>query len=76
MTVKDERLLVGGLGKEWTSTKGVVENLNPQWIKSIGPQGDVRHIDWHVYYNQLREKTGTSAPGLSEMALRTLNNHI
>ena len=63
MTVKEERLIVGGLGKEWTSTTGVVENLDPQWIKSIGPQGDVRHIDWHINYDLLRKKTGASAPG-------------
>ena len=63
-TVKNERLLVGGLGKEWTTTTGVVQNLDPQWIKSIGPQGDIQHIDWHKNYNAMREKTGTSAPGM------------
>ncbi|KAH9490038.1 Soluble calcium-activated nucleotidase 1 [Bulinus truncatus] len=62
-TVKDQRLFVGGLGKEWTTEKGDVVNLNPQWVKSVGPAGDVQHLDWHEKYNALREKTGTQLPG-------------
>ncbi|CAL1533529.1 unnamed protein product [Lymnaea stagnalis] len=62
-TVKNQRLFVGGLGKEWTTEKGEVLNLNPQWVKSIGPDGDVEHLDWHDKYNALRQKTGTLLPG-------------
>ncbi|XP_005098146.1 soluble calcium-activated nucleotidase 1 [Aplysia californica] len=62
-TVKDHRLYVGGLGKEWTTGTGEVVNLNPQWVKSIGRDGDVKHLDWHERYNALREKTGMLLPG-------------
>ncbi|GFN81946.1 soluble calcium-activated nucleotidase 1 [Plakobranchus ocellatus] len=62
-TVKDKRLYVGGLGKEWTTEKGELVNLNPQWVKSIGPGGDVIHIDWHEKYNALRAKIGMLSPG-------------
>ncbi|KAK3583009.1 hypothetical protein CHS0354_005650 [Potamilus streckersoni] len=62
-TVKDERLFVGGIGKEWTSINGEVINQNPQWVKSIGPVGDVTHLDWHKEYNAMRDKTGTNLPG-------------
>lgn len=62
-TVKDGRMYVGGLGKEWTTTDGEVVNLNPQWVKSIGPSGDVQHHDWSSNYNALRKKTGTYLPG-------------
>lgn len=62
-TVKDEALWVGGLGKEWTTTKGVVQNLNPQWTKSIGHTGDVVHHNWVNNYNALRKKGGFEAPG-------------
>ncbi|BFZ17677.1 hypothetical protein BsWGS_20716 [Bradybaena similaris] len=62
-TVKDQRLYVGGLGKEWTTETGEVLNLNPQWVKSIGPKGDVVHIDWHEKYNALRTKAGMLLPG-------------
>lgn len=62
--VKDENLYVGSLGKEWTSTTGVVKNLNPQWIKVINKDGAVKHIDWHENYNALRKKTRTMLPGM------------
>ena len=57
-------MYVGGLGKEWTTTEGEVVNLNPQWVKSIGPDGDVQHHDWSANYNALRRQTGTYLPGM------------
>ncbi|KAK7113600.1 hypothetical protein V1264_012859 [Littorina saxatilis] len=62
-TVKDQRLYVGGLGKEWTTTGGKVVNLNPQWVKAISASGEVEHIDWHENYNALRKVTGMQLPG-------------
>lgn len=61
--MKDGRLYIGGLGKEWTTTDGIVQNTNPQWVKSIGPDGDVQHHDWKGNYNALRAKTGMNLPG-------------
>ncbi|KAI0239732.1 Soluble calcium-activated nucleotidase 1 [Lamellibrachia satsuma] len=63
MAVKDDALWVGGLGKEWTTTMGVVQNLNPQWVKSIGHRGDVLHHSWVERYNALRTKGGYELPG-------------
>lgn len=62
-TVKNGRLYVGGLGKEWTSAEGKVVNTNPQWVKSIGPRGEVEHIDWKHVYNKIRQISGYSYPG-------------
>ncbi|KAJ8317874.1 hypothetical protein KUTeg_002965 [Tegillarca granosa] len=62
-TVKGGRLYVGGLGKEWTTVDGEVQNYNPQWIKSIGPHGDVKHLNWHNFYDEMRVKTGNVFPG-------------
>lgn len=62
-TVKDGRLYVGGLGKEWTTGDGVVQNTNPQWVKSIGPNGDVMHHDWKENYNALRARLKMNLPG-------------
>lgn len=36
MVVKDQKLYVGGLGKEWTTATGVFVNNNPQWVKVVG----------------------------------------
>ena len=63
MTVKDKALWIGGLGKEWTTIQGVVQNLNPQFVKSIGYHGDVMHVDWHENYDALRKVGGFLPPG-------------
>ncbi|PFX19766.1 soluble calcium-activated nucleotidase 1-like [Stylophora pistillata] len=63
MAVKGKTLYIGGLGKEWTTTEGVFQNHNPQWVKSIGPNGDVVHHDWVSRYEGLRGALGIQFPG-------------
>ena len=63
MTIKDNCLWVGGLGKEWTTTSGVMQNLHPQWVKTVGQVGDVQHHDWVEKYNALRKKGNFESPG-------------
>lgn len=41
-TVKDNYLYVGGLGKEWTTSRGDILNHNPMFVKRISPTGQVR----------------------------------
>ncbi|OWF50904.1 soluble calcium-activated nucleotidase 1-like [Mizuhopecten yessoensis] len=62
-TVRNGKLYVGGLGKEWTTQTGEVVNLNPQWVMSISATGQITHHDWHTYYNAMRKATGHSLPG-------------
>ena len=63
MTVKDQHLYVGGLGKEWTTTTGDVINFNPMFVKKISMKGHVEHLDWHDHYIKLRSKVGIEFPG-------------
>ena len=63
MAVKGKTLYVGGLGKEWTTTEGVFQNHNPQWVKSIGVNGDVAHHNWVPRYNAMRAALGIEPPG-------------
>lgn len=63
MAIKGKTLYIGGLGKEWTTTEGVFENHNPQWVKSIGPNGDVAHHDWVSRYEAVRSALGIQYPG-------------
>lgn len=63
MTVKEQKLFVGGLGKEWTTSKGVLVNHNPQWIKVVGHVGDVSHLDWKENYNKIRALGNYNYPG-------------
>ena len=62
-TVKDNHLYVGGLGKEWTTSEGVVLNFNPMWVKRISITGEVENIDWHDYYVKMRSSAGIEFPG-------------
>jgi len=62
-TVKDGKLYVGGLGKEWTNQEGVVISHDPQYIKTIDPTGYIEHVSWVSVYESLREATGTRNPG-------------
>lgn len=62
-TVKDDTLIVGGLGKEWTTAQGELVNHNPQWVKTISTRGFVEHHDWTRNYEKLREAIGIFFPG-------------
>ena len=61
--MKDQRLYVGGLGKEWTTAAGQVLNDHPEWVKVVGHRGDVQHQNWVSRYNALRSAAGIQPPG-------------
>ncbi|KRZ56839.1 Soluble calcium-activated nucleotidase 1, partial [Trichinella nativa] len=63
MTVKNDMLYVGGIGKEWTSVGGEYINDNPMWIKIIDSESRVRHIFWKDEYIKLRAAVGIEYPG-------------
>lgn len=62
-TVKDETLIVGGLGKEWTTSTGELVNHNPQWVKTITTRGHVEHHDWTRNYEKARKAVDIEFPG-------------
>ncbi|KFM65553.1 Soluble calcium-activated nucleotidase 1, partial [Stegodyphus mimosarum] len=62
-TVKNQLLYVGGLGKEWTSSKGKLVNFNPQWVKVVTPIGQVEHKDWRQNYLAVRRVAKIEFPG-------------
>ncbi|XP_003741943.1 soluble calcium-activated nucleotidase 1 [Galendromus occidentalis] len=62
-TVKDGLLYVGGLGKEWTNSKGAVLSFDPQWIKVVTPGGRVVHRDWRDNYLKLCSAANIEPPG-------------
>jgi len=63
MTVRNQLLYVGGLGKEWTTTAGEFMNNHPMYIKVISPSGEVQHVDWTENYKHLRAAVGIKWPG-------------
>lgn len=63
MTVKDNRLIIGGLGKEWTTGAGEFVNDYPMWIKIVSHIGQVEHVDWYDNYKAVRAVLGIDFPG-------------
>nr|CAD7260222.1 unnamed protein product [Timema shepardi] len=61
--VKQQKLYVGGLGKEWTNHEGDTLNLHPLWVKTITATGEVNHLNWHDNYLSLRSAIGIEFPG-------------
>lgn len=61
--VKDNVLHIGGLGKEWTTSTGELQNHDPMWIKKIHPTGQISHHDWKTNYEKLRRSVGIEFPG-------------
>ncbi|CAL8142829.1 unnamed protein product [Orchesella dallaii] len=61
--VKGDHLWIGGLGKEWTTSSGELVNHNPQFVKSISPNGEVRHHDWKLRYQKLAKALDIVFPG-------------
>lgn len=62
-TVKDHVLYVGSMGKEWTTSHGDYQNENPMWVKAISTTGEVKHLNWSLYYKLLREQMSITWPG-------------
>uniref|UniRef100_A0A336MT34 Apyrase n=1 Tax=Culicoides sonorensis TaxID=179676 RepID=A0A336MT34_CULSO len=62
-TVKDEHLIVGSMGKEWTSSTGEFLSYDPMYIKRVSITGEVQHINWTNQYKALRKVTGIDFPG-------------
>ena len=62
-TVKGDKLIVGGLGKEWTTQTGDIVNHDPMWVKEISCDGGVRHLDWRAHYLAVRASVGITWPG-------------
>jgi len=62
-TVKGNKMMVGGLGKEWTTSQGEVINHDPMWVKEISVDGAVKHVDWRERYIMVRQAAGITWPG-------------
>ena len=52
-SVKDGKLYIGGMGKEWTDQQGNFINNNPLWVKTIESSGAIGHYDW---YHEVRKQ--------------------
>ncbi|KAK5640785.1 hypothetical protein RI129_009332 [Pyrocoelia pectoralis] len=65
-TVKNKLMYVGSIGREWTSNEGAFSNstyTNPEYIKTITPEGVITHINWKEEYSRLRAAMDVYWPG-------------
>lgn len=62
-TVKNEQLVVGSMGKEWTTPTGEFQQNNPQYIKMIRTNGEVQHVSWIEEYKRIRNVLNIQWPG-------------
>ena len=62
--MKQRKLYVGSLGKEWTTNTGEAVNTYPQWVKIVSPNGEVEHHNWYHKYLSVRRVLGIEFPGM------------
>lgn len=62
-TVKDGKLVLGSIGKEFTDSTGAITGYNNNWVDLIDEHGNVVHEDWTEKYEKLRAEAGASFPG-------------
>jgi len=62
-SVKDNKLYMGSMGKEYTNPDGSVANTNNLWIAILSQTGELSREDWTDKYNFVRSALGASYPG-------------
>lgn len=62
-TVKNNQLIVGSMGKEWTNGAGDFENYNPMIVKVISVGGEVKSLNWVKNFKALRSALDIEWPG-------------
>lgn len=53
-TAKGDFLMIGSTGQPWIDDAGNVVNQNANWIKTISPFGQLKHIDWTEPYRKMK----------------------
>jgi len=61
MTVVNDKLFVGSIGKEFTNGETIV-HFGAQWIKVIDRNGHIQNVNWRENYEALRKISGTEYP--------------
>ena len=62
-TVKDDSIIAGSFGKEYTNADGSIANTNNMWVSIIHNTGEITHENWADRFNKLRNAAGCPYPG-------------
>eukprot|EP01126_Amoeba_proteus_P009124 TRINITY_DN13464_c0_g1_i10.p1 TRINITY_DN13464_c0_g1~~TRINITY_DN13464_c0_g1_i10.p1 ORF type:complete len:268 (-),score=22.88 TRINITY_DN13464_c0_g1_i10:20-823(-) len=60
MTVKDDELYIGSMGKEWTRPTGP-PNPDPLWVKKVSSTTSISVEDWSANYHKLNAALGINS---------------
>ena len=63
MTVKDNKLYIGSIGKEWTNGKGEILSQDPMYVKTIDANGRVEHLRWVENFKAMLKAVGITGQG-------------
>ena len=63
VTVKDNKLYVGSIGKEWTNGKGEILSQDPMYVKTIDANGRVEHLNWVNNFKAMQRAVGIKGEG-------------
>lgn len=75
-TVKNNELILGSMGKEFTNSKGEIENTNNLWVAILNERGELRREDWQDKFGFLRQLVGASPPGYVIMEAILWSDHL
>lgn len=62
-TVKNNELVLGSMGKEYTRPDGSIDNTNNMWVDMLNERGELRRENWEDKFNFVRGLVGASPPG-------------
>jgi soluble calcium-activated nucleotidase 1 len=62
-TIKNNELVLGSMGKEFTNPDGSIDNTNNMWVDMLNDRGELRRENWEDKFNFVRSLVGASPPG-------------
>lgn len=62
MCVRDDKLYVGSMGKDWTTADGQFVNDHPNWVKVITPDGLSTAVNWRDNYVKVSQAVKITKP--------------
>lgn len=62
MTVKDNILYVGSIGKEWVTENGQISHYWLEWVIKIHPDNHIERENWKEKYSLLRKSVNATYP--------------
>lgn len=75
-TIKNDELVLGSMGKEYTRPDGSIENTNNLWVAMLNDRGELRREDWEGKFNFVRSLVGATAPGYIIMEAILWSEHM